>query len=158
MSVVFPFMEKEKREFVVKKREKFFTTFFESTYYIDTQASTESWAQMRIELTAIKGAASHSHLDVISSIWRHLENEAKASQNINTNFLAITYTHRHIIQKNWISVLIFVSSYEKQHSLDKSKKLFSHFQPRKLCVFLCLCWIQIFVVSESSNRKSKIAE
>ena len=83
---------------------------------------------MRIELTAIKGAASHSHLDVISSIWRHLENEAKASQNINTNFLAITYTHRHIIQKNWISVLIFVSSYKKQHSLDKSKKLFSRFQ------------------------------
>ena len=56
----------------------------------------------KIELCCapIKKAASHSHLDVISSIWRHLENEAKASQNINTNFLAITYTHRHIIQKN----------------------------------------------------------
>ena len=60
-AVVFPFMVvwgvRRRENLYLKNERKFFFT---------------TTAQMRIELGAIKGAASHSHLDVISSIWRHL--------------------------------------------------------------------------------------
>ena len=39
-----------------------------------------SFPPLRACLLAIKRAASHSHLDVISSIWRHLEQRREPSQ------------------------------------------------------------------------------
>ena len=124
MSVVFPFMEKEKREFVVKKRENFFTTFFESTYYIPCRPAQR--AELRWELSSqpLREPQAILILMLLAQFGGILKTKQKPPKTSTQTFWLLrihTYTHK----KKTEFLCSFSFPLLKQHSLNKLAKLFS---------------------------------